>query len=129
VTKPALDLSGSGCVTADALCEFLSDGVGTVGGVVDEDLSLAAEHNFTSEICDFSQPENEVRFSQSSRENLIDLTVIRPLLSLSVDATRAPTQRRTPVAIEFDFVVETRRAVGEVVARRHRCQPVDNRPE
>lgn len=61
--KPALDFSGSGWVTGDALCEsFRFDGAsvddGEAGGE-DVTFTAEAEHDFTSEICDFSQPKRK----------------------------------------------------------------------
>lgn len=53
---------------------------------------------------------------------LAQLTVIRPLLALSVDATRAATQRWTPIALELYFVLQARAAVGEAVASLKRRQ-------
>jgi hypothetical protein len=58
VTNPALDFSGSSCVTGEALCALLSFGGVTVdeSGGSDDEFSVAAAHILTSENCDLSQP-------------------------------------------------------------------------
>lgn len=127
VTKPALDFSGSSCVTAEALCAFLLfvGGMGDERGGSDDEFSLIAAHNLTSEICDLSQPKSErdngIMTSSWWKLNEISqqLTMICPFLTFSINAAWTATEWRTPIALELYFIFETWCAVGEAVACRH----------
>lgn len=140
MTKPALDLSGSGWMSS--AFELLLDG-GTGGEEVgDGVLSFIAEQSFTSDICDLSQPKKRkvlmyftklfprgrsLMFRNFRRDCplsfFLQFTMIRPFLTFSIDATRTSTEGWTPIALEFYFVFETRCAICKTVACWHRCQP------